>query len=102
MNISIFGLGYVGSVGMGCLAKNGHTLIGVDLNETKVNYINEGKAPIVEPEIQEIMAEQKKRRRISATTDAEQSSELVSIYRILEVILFSWNSVLFYAQWIRL
>ena len=53
MDISIFGLGYVGCVSLGCLARNGHRCIGVDLNETKVSFINQGKATIFEREIKE-------------------------------------------------
>ena len=69
MNISIFGLGYVGCVGMGCLAKNGHTVIGVDLSKAKVDSINNGKSTIVENEIDTIIAEQHKLGKISATDD---------------------------------
>lgn len=70
MKISIFGLGYVGCVSLGCLSKNGHTVIGVDLNKKKVDFINQGKAPIVEKEIGEIIAEQHTLDRISATQDS--------------------------------
>ena len=70
MNISIFGLGYVGCVSLGCLAKNGHRVTGVDLNETKINFINEGKSPIVENEIDDIISEQHKLGNISATDNA--------------------------------
>ena len=73
MNISIFGLGYVGCVSLGCLAKNGHQVIGVDLNETKVDFINNGKATIVEKEIDNIIYEQHKLGNISATTDGIQT-----------------------------
>lgn len=73
MKISIFGLGYVGTVGLGCLAKTGHIMIGVDLNETKVAFINQGKSPIVEPEIETILSEQQRLGRISATTDVKKA-----------------------------
>ncbi|WP_138481432.1 nucleotide sugar dehydrogenase [Dyadobacter bucti] len=69
MNISIFGLGYVGCVSLGCLAKNGHTVIGVDVSQDKVNQINNGQATIVEKDIDEIILEQHQAGRISATTD---------------------------------
>jgi GDP-mannose 6-dehydrogenase len=67
--ISIFGLGYVGCVSLGCLAKNGHTVVGVDVSPTKVNQINSGLPTIVEKEIDFIIKEQFEAGRISATTD---------------------------------
>ncbi|MGF7075526.1 nucleotide sugar dehydrogenase [Mucilaginibacter sp. 3215] len=73
MNISIFGLGYVGCVSLGCLAKNGHTVVGVDVSESKVSQINSGIATIVENDIDEIIAEQHKAGRISATQDVAQA-----------------------------
>ncbi|TBO43331.1 nucleotide sugar dehydrogenase [Pedobacter kyonggii] len=79
MNISIFGLGYVGCVSLGCLAKNGHTVIGVDVSADKVNQINNGIATIVERDIDEIIAEEHKAGRIRATHDVNNavlSSEL--------------------------
>jgi GDP-mannose 6-dehydrogenase len=69
MNISIFGLGYVGCVSLGCLAKSGHNVIGVDISSTKVAQINSGKATIIEKDIDTIIAEQFKEGHISATTD---------------------------------
>jgi GDP-mannose 6-dehydrogenase len=71
MNISIFGLGYVGCVSLGCLAKNGHNVIGVDTNLTKVEQINSGKATIIEKDIDKIIAEQRSAGRISATTNIQ-------------------------------
>jgi len=79
MKISIFGLGYVGCVSLGCLAKNGHEVIGVDAADTKVEFVNSGKSPIVEKEIDTIISEQHKLGRISATSDsidAVKKSEL--------------------------
>ena len=69
MKISIFGLGYVGCVSIGCLAKNGHSVIGVDVNETKVDFINQGKASIVENEIEEIIQDGHQKGLIHAVTD---------------------------------
>src|SRR5688500_3622217 len=73
MKISIFGLGYVGCVSLGCLAKNGHEVIGVDVNTMKVDLINEGKATIVEKDIDDIIYEQFKEGRIRATTDYKEA-----------------------------
>jgi GDP-mannose 6-dehydrogenase len=69
MGISIFGLGYVGCVSLGCLAKNGHNVIGVDISETKVAQINAGKATIIEKDINVIIACERAAGHISATTD---------------------------------
>lgn len=73
MNISIFGLGYVGCVSLGCLAKNGHQLIGVDVSQIKVDQINSGKATIIEKDIQEIIFTQRQKGNICATKDSEQA-----------------------------
>ena len=70
MRVSIFGLGYVGCVSVGCLAQNGHQVIGVDVVDNKVNLINNGKPTIIENEIDEIMEREWKAGRISATKDA--------------------------------
>ena len=50
MRISVFGLGYVGAVTATCFAELGHKVVGVDVNRDKVAMINEGIAPIVEPD----------------------------------------------------
>jgi len=82
MRISIFGMGYVGAVCAGCLANRGHRVIGVDISEVKVDLINEGKSPIVEPGLDELLRRGVAAGRIRATTDtadAIANSELSMI-----------------------
>ena len=69
MDISIFGLGYVGAVGLGCLSSLGHKVIGVDVSKIKVDFINHGKSPIVEASIDELIKEGFENKKVSATTD---------------------------------
>lgn len=72
-NISIFGLGYVGCVGMGCLAKQGNVMVGVDVSDEKVNRINNGKATIVEKDIDALIADGFQNKRIRATKDYKEA-----------------------------
>lgn len=69
MRISIFGLGYVGCVSLGCLARNGHNVIGVDVSEIKIRQINSGLPTIIEKEIDVIIKEEHLKGTISATKD---------------------------------
>jgi len=71
MKISVMGLGYVGAVAAGCLAQDGHEVIGVDPQQTKVDLINAGKSPIIEKDIGEIISEMVKIGRLAATTDVQ-------------------------------
>jgi GDP-mannose 6-dehydrogenase len=73
MKISIFGLGYVGAVSAGCLAKEGHEVIGVDPNQTKVEIINNGKTPIIEDSIGEIIEKCVHDGLLRATTSVEEA-----------------------------
>ncbi len=73
MRISIFGLGYVGTVSAGCLADDGHEVVGVDPLPTKVDLINRGQSPIVETDIGEIIAATAKAGRLRATSDPGQA-----------------------------
>src|SRR6266513_1772457 len=70
MKLSVWGLGYVGTVSAGCLAQEGHEVIGVDSEPTKVDLISEGKSPIIEKDIGAIIERQVAAGRLSATTDA--------------------------------
>lgn len=69
MRISIFGLGYVGAVSAGCLAQDGHEVIGVDTYLPKVNAINAGQTPIIEKDIGKIIKTAVKEGNLRATTD---------------------------------
>jgi len=73
MRISVFGLGYVGAVGAGCLAKDGHTVIGVDPNQTKVDLINQGQTPIIEAEIGDIISRAVRDGALRATTNVAEA-----------------------------
>ena len=73
MKISIFGLGYVGAVSAGCLATDGHEVIGVDPNRTKVELINQGTTPIIEKDIGEMIAATVKSGHLRATADVRDA-----------------------------
>lgn len=72
MNISIFGLGYVGAVSAGCLARAGHQVIGIDPAGTKVDLINHGRTPIIEQDIDRIICDAVSEARLRATTDVAE------------------------------
>jgi GDP-mannose 6-dehydrogenase len=73
MNLSVFGIGYVGCVSAACFAKEGHDVTGVDVNPTKVEIINSGNSPIVEPGIGELIQEAVNSGRLRATTSAAEA-----------------------------
>ena len=68
-NISIFGLGYVGSVSAACFADNGNRVIGVDVNPAKVEMFQEGHSPIIEQGLEELLRKGVYDGRIRATSD---------------------------------
>lgn len=71
--VSVFGLGYVGCVSAGCLAKEGHEVVGVDVASDKVDLINRGSATIVEDGVQELISTMVSSKRLRATTDVAQA-----------------------------
>lgn len=79
MKIAVFGLGYVGIVSAACLARDGHVVIGVDPQPTKVDLVNGGKPPIIEKGVGELVAEAVEAGRLRATTspaEAVKSADL--------------------------
>ncbi len=79
MNVSVFGLGYVGSVSAASFAADGHTVIGVDVNDEKVASLNEGRSPIVENGLDELIRDNVANGRLRATTspaDAVRDTDL--------------------------
>ena len=73
MKISIFGLGYVGAVSLACLSRDGHEVIGVDIDATKLDLIMAGKTPVVEEGMVDLMALAAASGRVAVTTDAQQA-----------------------------
>jgi GDP-mannose 6-dehydrogenase len=79
MNVSVFGLGYVGSVSAACFAEDGHTVVGVDVNPGKVASLNEGRSPIVEKGLDDLIRDNVANGRLRATTstaDAVRDSDI--------------------------
>lgn len=73
MKISVFGLGYVGTVCAACLAERGHEVIGCDISPSKVDLINSGTSPIIEKDIGELVASNVASGRLKATTSTEEA-----------------------------
>ena len=79
VSVSVFGLGYVGCVSAACFAKEGHSVVGVDVSQTKVDLVNAGKATIVESGIAELVAEMRASGRLRATTSAAEAVHATDI-----------------------
>jgi GDP-mannose 6-dehydrogenase len=69
LNVSVFGLGYVGCVSAACLAQDGHSVIGVDVDPRKVKAVAAGTAPFLEPGLSELLRDAKQRGTLTATSD---------------------------------
>src|SRR4051794_26635150 len=68
--ICVFGIGYVGTVSAACLARDGHDVVAVDVNQDKVDLLNRGLPPIVEPKLAERIRSVVRAGRLKATTDS--------------------------------
>lgn len=82
MNISVFGLGYVGVVNLACLSKLGHTIYGCDIKPHKVALISSGKSTVLEPQVPELIQEGTDKGLIHASQDARhvvESTEMALI-----------------------
>jgi GDP-mannose 6-dehydrogenase len=75
MNISIFGLGYVGAVSLACLARDGHRVVGVDVDQAKLDLIAAGRTPVVEEGMIELMAQVAASGRVEVTRDTREAVE---------------------------
>jgi GDP-mannose 6-dehydrogenase len=73
MKVSVFGLGYVGSVSGACLAQMGHDVIGVDANPTKVEMVKEGRPPVIEEGLSDLFVDVTKRGKFLATSDVREA-----------------------------
>jgi len=73
MEITIVGLGYVGTVSAACFASAGHSVWGVDINPEKVRIVNEGRTPIVERDLEERIAQAREAGRLRATCDLSEA-----------------------------
>jgi GDP-mannose 6-dehydrogenase len=79
MRISIFGLGYVGAVCAGCLTARGHDVVGVDVSQVKIDLINDGKSPIVEPGLEELLASAVSKGKLRGTTDFAEAVRATTV-----------------------
>jgi GDP-mannose 6-dehydrogenase len=75
MNVSVFGLGYVGSVSAAGFAADGHRVVGVDVNPAKVASLNEGRSPIVETGLDQLIRDNTSSGRLRATTNTREAIE---------------------------
>ncbi len=73
MKISILGLGYVGAVSMACLARDGHEVVGVDIDAYKLDLIRRGQSPIIEEGMQELMSRVVSERRVTVTDNVAEA-----------------------------
>lgn len=69
MKIAILGLGYVGCTAAGCIASQGHHVLGIDVSSAKVETLNSGKSPVYEPGLDELISKARADGLLEATTE---------------------------------
>src|SRR5438093_2278281 len=76
MDITVFGMGYVGCVTAACLAEMGHSVTGVDLQEIKISLINSGNGPVIEPGLDQLIRRQVAAGRLRASSSVERLGDI--------------------------
>jgi GDP-mannose 6-dehydrogenase len=69
VKVAVFGLGYVGCTAAGCITAQGHTVVGIDVAEGKVQAINAGTSPVHEPGLDELISRARQEGRLWATRE---------------------------------
>ena len=82
MKISILGLGYVGCVSAGCLSNNGHYIVGVDVEQNKIDLINQGKPTIIQKDIDKLIKDGIDKKLLTATTDINDAVSNTNVFII--------------------
>ncbi len=71
--VAVFGLGYVGTVTAACLSRDGHTVIGVDIDRTKAASVGRGESPVAEPGVEQLLQQALRAGRLTTTTSVEEA-----------------------------
>jgi GDP-mannose 6-dehydrogenase len=74
MRVVVVGLGYVGAVTAACLAARGHSVIGVDVDPLKVDEMDRGRSPVVEPRLAELISAERSSGRLSVSTSLDDAT----------------------------
>lgn len=74
MKISVVGTGYVGLVVGVCFAENGNTVICVDNDAAKIRALEQGRIPIYEPGLEELVTRNRREERLAFTTSLTQAA----------------------------
>src|SRR5438132_14116373 len=79
MDVTVFGMGYVGCVTAACLAEIGQSVTGVDLQEIKVSLINSGNSPVIEPGLEQLIRRQVAAGRLRASSSVERLGDITLV-----------------------